>query len=119
MGVNKGITRRRLYSLFAEYNKLYFGNRLKRPDIYLLMKKRPYGRCCRGTRDGQKIVDIWISKYIEEEEFLQMTLLHEMIHQYVYEVLKGPTYTIIPHGLRFHLMRLYLNHKYKLKICPN
>ena len=46
----------------------------------------------------------------------QMTLLHEMIHQYVYEVLKGSKYTIFQHGLRFHLMRLYLNHKYKLKI---
>lgn len=45
-----------------------------------------------------------------------MTLLHEMVHQYVYEVLKGSKYTIFQHGLRFHLMRLYLNHKYKLKI---
>lgn len=116
MGVNKAITRRRLYSLFAEYNQLYFGNRLKRPDIYLLMKKRPYGMCGRGKRCGQRITDIWISKYIEKEEFLQMILIHEMIHQYVFEVLKGSTYTIIPHGLRFHLMRLYLNHKYKLKI---
>ena len=81
------------------------------PTFYLLNKKRPFGqyRYCG---------EIWMSKRTKwTEPFLKEVLLHEMIHQYIYEVLHGMGFTLLmQHGLRFHYMRWRLKRKFGLII---
>lgn len=55
-------------------------------------------------------------RIIWTEDFFKEVLIHEMIHQYVYEVLKGGPYHIIQHGIRFHYVRWRLKRKYGLII---
>lgn len=110
------ITRNMLKARFAEYNRLYFEGKLATPNFYFLMCKRPFGRCIPYKKNGKKVVEIWISKHIKTEDFLKNVLIHEMVHQYVYEVLHGCRYTIIQHGIRFHYIRWRLIRKYGLEI---
>lgn len=110
------ITRNLLKQRFAEYNQAYFEGKLTLPKFYFLSSKRPYGRSI-CNKHG---LEIWISKTSNvNEDVLTDTLIHEMIHQYVYEVLKGGPYHIIQHGIRFHYVRWKLYRKYGLKISPH
>ena len=109
------VTKDLIEQSFIEYNKLYFGNKFPKTKFYILMKKRPFGMCIRGKGE----CEIWISKFITDEKFFKNILIHEMIHQYVYQILHGFTYTIIQHGLLFHYVRWKLTRKYHLEIRPN
>lgn len=110
------LTKGMLKERFKEYNKLYFGNKLKMPKFYFLSSKLPYGMCIRD----KKQCDIWISKRIDwTDEFLKNILIHEMIHQYAYEVLHGWKYSPIQHGPLFHFVRWRLIKRYGLEIRPN
>lgn len=110
------ITKEEVKKRYSEYNKLYFGNKLKMPKFYFLNSKLPYGTCIRD----KKQCDIWISKRIDwTDEFLKNILIHEMIHQYVYEVLHGWKYSPIQHGPLFHFVRWKLIRKYGLTIRRN
>lgn len=53
------------------------------PDFKFINAKRPFGR----FRADKKTSEIGISAYRKgwSVEFLKDTLIHEMIHQYVYE----------------------------------
>lgn len=114
---NITITRNLLKQRFTEYNNSYFDGKLSMPQFYFLMSKRPYGRCVRYRKDGKRAVDIWMSKRIDwTEDFFKEVLIHEMIHQYVYEVFFRWRYSFIQHGLFFHYMRWKLYRKYGLKI---
>lgn len=83
------------------------------PEFYFIRGKRPYGRYTAG-----KTAQIGISTFRKDwsEDFLTDVLIHEMIHQYVYERLCGSRYSLIQHGLQFHYVRWRLNSKFGLKI---
>lgn len=107
------IVKDELQRRFEEYNRFYFNEKLNTPRFKFIMAKKPYGSC----HVDKMRCEIWISKYIKwTDETLKNVLIHEMIHQYVYEVLYGCKYTLFPHGIRFHYVRWRLNKKYNLKI---
>ena len=107
----------KIRKLWEIYNELYFQNKLRLPKFNILQKKRPYGMfVCNGKK---KQNTIWISACIKDDYFLRNILLHEMVHQYVYEQWCGTTYTIIKHGPMFHYIRYKLIKKYGLEIRPN
>lgn len=106
------ITKADLKKRHAEYNKLYFGGKLSTPTFKFLTVNRPFGQY-RFFRN-----EIWMSKRIKwTEPFLKEVLIHEMIHQYEYEVLHRRGYVyLIQHGIRFHYMQWKLRRKYGLQI---
>lgn len=106
------ITKADLKKRHAEYNKLYFGGKLSMPTFKFLTVNRPFGQY-RFFRN-----EIWMSKRIKwTEPFLKEVLIHEMIHQYEYEVLHRRGYVyLIQHGIRFHYMQWKLRQKYGLQI---
>ena len=107
------VTRNLLRQRFTEYNQAYFDEKLTMPKFYFLCSKRPFGRSICSKRG----LEIWMTKrIIWTEDFFKDVLIHEMIHQYVYEVLKGGAYHIIQHGIRFHYVRWRLKRKYGLII---
>lgn len=55
------ITKNDLKKRFAEYNDLYFQNKLKMPLFKFIMAKKPYGSC----HVDKKRCEIWISKYVK------------------------------------------------------
>jgi len=113
------ITKRILEEKFKEYNSLYFNNKLTKPKFFFLNDKRNYGRILLGSKNGKIPTEIWISKMLNvNEEILKDTLIHEMIHQYVYERLYGLKYQLITHGIKFRYVCWKLNRKYKIKIEP-
>lgn len=111
---DKALDKSDLKRMHSEYNQMYFGGRLSMPDFKFINAKRPFGR----FRADKKTSEIGISAYQKDwsEEFLIDTLIHEMIHQYVYERLWGCRYSLVQHGLPFHFMRWRLKRKYGLNI---
>ena len=78
------IVKDELQRRFEEYNRFYFNEKLKKPRFKFIMAKKPYGSC----HVNKKRCEIWISKYVKwTDETLKNVLIHEMIHQYVYEVI--------------------------------
>lgn len=106
------ITKADLKKRHAEYNKLYFGGKLSKPTFKFLTTKRIFGQY------RSLCGEIWMSKSVKwTEPFLKEVLIHEMIHQYEYEVLHGFGFgLLIQHGIRFHYMRWKLRRKYGLNI---
>lgn len=102
------ITRNLLKQRFAEYNQAYFEGKLTMPKFSLPQSYH--------TEKVYTVNRTW--KY-RTEDFFKDVLVHEMIHQYVYEMLKGGAYHVVQHGLRFHYVRWKLYRKYGLKISPN
>lgn len=103
-----------LKRMHSEYNQRYFGGRLSMPDFKWITMKRPFGRF--GV--SGKSLEIGISAFRKDwsEEFMNDVLIHEMIHQYVYERLWGCRYSLVQHGFQFHYVRWRLKSKYRLKI---
>lgn len=114
------ITRNLLKQRFEEYNNLYFEGQLSMPRFYYLMCDQPYARCNRYKKGDKKMVDIWINKRTKwTEEALKETLIHEMTHQYVYEVQRGWRKTFVQHGPKFIYMKWKLHRKYGVTLRPN
>lgn len=103
-----------LKRMHLKYNQMYFGGRLSMPDFKFINAKRPFGR----FRADKKTSEIGISAYRKgwTEDFLNDVLIHEMIHQYVYERMWGCRYSLVQHGLQVHFMRWRLKRKYGLNI---
>lgn len=100
-----------------EYNQLYFGGKLTMPKFKFLNSGNCYGRYHCGSRDGSDPSVIYISKHMNDNENeLRETLIHEMIHQYVYECLWGMKYKLIVHGIRFRYVCWQLRRKYGINI---
>lgn len=99
--------------MHTEYNQMYFDGQLSMPEFYFLRNKRPYGRYSAG-----KNAHIGISAFRKDwsEGFLKDVLIHEMIHQYVYECMWGCRYSLFQHGIQFHFVRWRLQRKYGLNI---
>lgn len=108
------LTKSELKRMHSEYNQMYFGGRLSLSDFKYINAKRPFGR----FRADKKTSEIGISTYRKgwSEEFLKDTLIHEMIHQYVYECMWGCRYSLIHHGLQFYYVRWRLKRRYGLHI---
>lgn len=109
----ENLTKLDLQRMHSEYNRMYFGGRLSMPEFYFIRSKRPYGRYMAG-----KNAKIGLSAFRKDwtEDFLKDVLIHEMIHQYVYERLCGSRYSLVQHGLQFHFVRWKLKRNYGLKI---
>lgn len=107
------LTKSDLKQLHSEYNQTYFDGKLSMPDFRFIARKRPLGRFTKG-----KIPVIGISAYRKDwsEGELKNTMIHEMIHQYVYERMWGCRYSIIQHGLQFHFVRWQLKRRFGLHI---
>jgi hypothetical protein len=112
-----------LQSKFDEYNKADFGGKLK--QITLLIKKNKskdgWYEYTTRMRDGDgwyanrerlHKASITISEGCWEEDSVEGTLLHEMIHQYQAEVLDRPT----SHDAIFCSMARRLERKYKVRV---
>lgn len=101
---------------FDEYNTKYFGGKLRRPKFALLRNKdywgyyKPDGYVNRFTRKfdqtGPGIIYL-NGLFSREEKSLISTLLHEMIHMYIYTIKK-----IEPrnqHGEEFYEIANFIN----------
>lgn len=110
------ITKNILIGHYNKYNEQYFNCKLKIPKFYWLNCKKPYGRFIANGKNKQN--EIWISKYYTEWscDFFKEVLIHEMVHQYVYECLHGTKYKIFSHGLKFQYIKYILKRKYDINI---
>lgn len=76
---------------FAKYNNLYFNNELKTPIFELFKSKITLGQFCVENRHyalfgGTPTIKIRISNYYKREERdFDNTIIHEMIHQWIYQ----------------------------------
>lgn len=103
---------------FDEYNELYFGGRLGRPDEFRLHKSfRCFGwfRCNKHSPGSRlRNVIISISKYYDwTEEHLRNVLVHEMLH---YKIERSRRIDKNPHGPRFLKLAAEMNEKYGLNV---
>ncbi len=111
------ITKVMLKDRFNQYNELYFEGKLTKPKFFFFNSKRNYGFILLGSKDGTIPSKIWISKSANvNDDILKNTLIHEMVHQYVYERLFGLKYQIITHGIKFRYVCWRLHKKYNLKL---
>lgn len=110
--MRESITKKDLERLHGEFNRSYFGGKLRKPTFKWQNSKLPYGRYVAGSNE------IWISRTADKwsEDFLHDVMIHEMIHQYVYERMMGFQYSLVQHGFQFHYVRWRLRRMYGLKI---
>jgi hypothetical protein len=89
-----------LYTLFDEFNKAEFDNKLLTIPILIQRNNRIDGyyeykhhhKTQTPVRDRLGSAEIVISEHcFEDDDLVQGTLLHEMIHQYQAEILDMPT----------------------------
>lgn len=80
----KKITKDDIKSRYKEYNKLYFGNQLKRCK-FSVQKQHALGTYTyKRSKDRTITGHIWITTDVEwTEETLREVIIHEMIHHYV------------------------------------
>lgn len=107
------VTKSGLKRMHSEYNQLYFGGVLSMPEFRFIRSKRPYGRYLAGET---ALIGISAFRKGWTEDFLTDVLIHEMIHQYVYERMWGCRYSLVQHGIQFHYVRWKLRQKYELRI---
>ena len=105
---------------FREYNELYFNNELKMPCIRLIHSTCHVGEfsCRRNHTTGvlyNIVIGIAENVLWTEREF-RGTLVHEMIHYYVYTKEKDPWGGDLQHIGLFWRMKVKLNWKYGLGI---
>ena len=92
---------------FEKYNNLYFNGSLKTPKFKISNSKRALGTLSISRRLNfyggyTKEHTISISKYYDRtEKQYDNTLIHEMIHMYVYRVEGHKHDGVLGHGLRF------------------
>lgn len=111
------LTKQTLKKLHKTYNKLYFEGKLHRADfgyLYDFNDKDTYGVYIgrRSRKDKTPLIKInHDNKWTEES--LRFTLIHEMIHQYIYECMGG---CLIPHGRKFKKVCKIFKEKYGIII---
>ena len=110
------ITKQLLKQKHEEYNQLYFNGKLKKVVVHFTNSKGIFGMCVFGE-ERKDSTTIWINKHLcYSAKLLKDTLIHEMIHQYEYEVLYCIRRRIFTHGLRFRYMCWKLERMYGLRI---
>jgi hypothetical protein len=99
---------------FKEYNKMYFENKLKMCNFSLYSSFYEYARFSPQIKKTK--ARIWINKKIKwDEELLKNTLMHEMVHYYVYSVI-GIKNFLFPHGQKFRRVCKEIKEKYDYEI---
>lgn len=108
------LTIKLLKEKFKEYNKSYFENKLKMCNFSLYPSNYEYARF--SPQIGQTKARIWINKKIKwDEELLKNTLIHEMVHYYVYSII-GVKNFLFPHGQKFRKVCKEIKEKYGYEI---
>src|SRR6478609_4536093 len=72
-------------NLFDEYNTKYFGGTLTRPTIRITRATKYYGDFCVTESSGSPTLRL-SGRLNRDPELLRDTLLHEMVHQYLWEL---------------------------------
>lgn len=109
------ITADKLRNLYIKYNEKYFDGLLLMPKISTYTGVNSMGTFSVKTWKSRKQEEISIARnYKLTEEELRDLLLHEMIHQYVYE-----KYGKMNHGRHFKKKMNKLNQTYGLDIRKN
>ncbi|MBO5948232.1 SprT-like domain-containing protein [bacterium] len=72
---------------FSKYNAMYFNNELHTPIFELFKSKKAFGQFCVQNRfSDTPTIKIRISNYYKREERdYDDTIIHEMIHLYIYQ----------------------------------
>lgn len=116
------LTENILKEKFNEFNKLYFNNELKKCKLYIYNTKYELGMFLPRTYNSQPIIKIAKKPIVIKqnewtEELLKDTLVHEMIHYYVRDILKDNS-IISKHGLKFRKINnnIYKKYGYKVEI---
>ena len=113
------VTKELLKELFAEYNTLYFDNKLGKCDFSFFSKKLSYlgWYCAKEDRKGRPNDKIWIgTSVIWTEDLLQRILIHEMIHMYVNRVEGHKHDGILGHGWRFRRQCRRIRKNYGIEV---
>lgn len=114
------LTMEYLKEKFKEYNQLYFEGELRMCNFSIYKTSFEMGRFTYGHNKSR----IWIAKEplnigLKEwtEEELKQTLVHEMIHYYVSDILKVNT-IFSPHGYHFRKVcrQIWKKHHYKVNL---
>ena len=108
----EGLTKSDLKRMHSKYNKMYFGGKLSMATFKWGTSSLPYG----SYNMSANVIQISVTAKRWSAAFLKDTLIHEMIHQYVYEYLGGCRYVLIQYGLRFQYVRGQLKRRYGLSI---
>ena len=86
------VTRYILEDLFDKYNKLYFEEKLVKPQLATYLGESTMGIFNVSERHGKVRMKILIARNVRyTQENLRDVLIHEMIHLYVYQEI-GPGY---------------------------
>ena len=112
------ITKEAIKDQYDRYNAAYFGGELPKCRFYLIREKAgPFGRYTRLIgRNGKMEGRIWISKQVRwNEEALQETIVHEMIHHYL-QAVKGKRGGLFGHNWRFRRECRKMKKRYGLEI---
>ena len=110
--IRRFLIKKDLERLHFKFNQLYFGGSLSKPTFKWITCSLPYGRYIASDN----LIQISVTAKRWTEEVLRDTLIHEMIHQYVYERMWGFRYSLVQHGIQFYFMRWQLKKKYGLHI---
>lgn len=110
-------SQRQVYKLYDLLNHHVFQNTLVRPKIILSRTRNVWAECCGLTQPNKngsycelKLNDKWYCV-----QWLVVTLAHEMVHQYQWEVegwdkLKDGKMSMMNHGPSFHAWREHLSY---------
>lgn len=116
------LTEEYLKEKFKDYNRLYFNNELKKCKLLIYNTKYELGTFLPRTYNSQPVIKIAkkpivIKKNEWTEELLKDTLVHEMIHYYIRDILKDNS-IISRHGFKFRKINndIYKKHGYKVEI---
>mgnify|MGYP003505783156 FL=1 len=114
------LTKEYLKLKFKEYNQIYFEGKLRMCNFSIYKTSTELGRFTYGYSNNRS--RIWIAQNplnidLKEwtEELLKQTLVHEMIHYYVSDILKVNT-IFSPHGYHFRKVcrQIWKKHHYKV-----
>lgn len=102
---------------FNLFNKKYFGNKLRKPKLIIgcpngywgyLEYNLEYNRVTRSITNVTGIPKLMLTdKYDRDEKDVANTMLHEMVHLYIYSILKK--YPFQQHGTIFQTIASKLN----------
>lgn len=116
----KTVTRSLIFNLYWKYNKEYFDNKLPPCEFSVVNGAGFTGLfMCSTDKTPPKIYIAKTpsanSKDKWEEKDLKQTLIHEMVHCYVCEIMKF-RWCFFQHGIHFRLICLKLLIKYKYRV---
>lgn len=122
MATNIKLTKEDLKSRFDEYNKLYFGGKLGKCEFHVYKSSiSGYGKFnTKKSPKGKITYSIWITNNCEwTEKTLKETIIHEMIHYYVYAVENVHCDGLLGHGKHFRRQCRRIKNNYGIDISAH